>query len=144
MIVDGFSSNFTVDRFTGQYRYNKPVQFLNNQNSKAAVCDINCSLINVRSVCNKIPILHEYIHNNNLDICFLTETWIRHEDTQIPSILAPDGFSSHILSRDDKLGGGLAVIFNTKLKIKKCETPKLKSMECIHMKIVGYSHLYLP
>ena len=108
----GWFNSRNVDRLgsnTGSY--NKPVQFLNKQNSKAVVCYINCSLINSRSVCNKIPILHENINNNNLDICFLTET-------EIPSILAPNGYSSHILSRDDKLGGCLAAIFNTKLKIR--------------------------
>ena len=32
---------------------------------------------NVRSVCNKTSVLAEYVVESNLDILFLTETWLR-------------------------------------------------------------------
>ena len=99
------------------------------------VTNVKCGLLNARSVCNKLPNFHEYMNHSKLDLCCVTETWIREDDSQTSSMLAPEGFSSEILCRKNQTGGGLAVVYNSKLKIHKCSTPELKSMECIHIKI---------
>ena len=36
--------------------------------------------INARSVCNKLNDLHQYINLNNINLCAITETWIREQD----------------------------------------------------------------
>lgn len=38
---------------------------------------LNCSLFNVRSLMNKIDYLHSFIHLNNPDLLFATESWMR-------------------------------------------------------------------
>ena len=48
--------------------------------------------INARSICNKIPSLHHSICENNIDICAVSETWIKQDDDHTQRELAPPGY----------------------------------------------------
>ena len=48
--------------------------------------------INVRSIMNKISQFHQYILDGNIDICAITETWIREDDEFNGREVAPDGY----------------------------------------------------
>ena len=67
---------------------------------------LKLSHINARSVCNKILSLHHSICENNIDICAVSETWIKQDDDHNQKgISTPkDTRSSAILNQTDMLG----------------------------------------
>ena len=71
--------------------------------------DLHGALINCRSVINKTQEIQLELIRNNLDLCILTETWIKESDTVDPTRLCPNGYKSFSISRQDKVGGGVAI-----------------------------------
>ena len=53
--------------------------------------DLHSALINCRSVVNKTQDIQLELVLNNLDLCILTETWIREDGTTTPGRLCPSG-----------------------------------------------------
>ena len=79
------------------------------------------SHINARSICNKIESFQEHLLARRVDICAITETWLKQTDTnrmahrEVP----PEGYiiSSH--SRlDNRPGGGVAIVYRGNVKVK--------------------------
>ena len=65
-----------------------------------------------------IPSLHHSICDNNIDICAVSETWIKQDDDHTQMELAPPGYK--VLSypqSDGHVGGGLAFILKDYLKV---------------------------
>ena len=88
---------------------------------------------NIQSLKPKIDVILHYILEHKLDICFITETWIsKNEDLQyIKANLKMQGY--HILSceRENRKEGGLACIYNEKLKMKALKSQKYESFESL-------------
>ena len=51
--------------------------------------NLQCATINCRSIVNKSADLKVEIFNNNIDLCTLTKTWIREDDTITPLDICP-------------------------------------------------------
>ena len=66
---------------------------------------------------------------NNLDLCILTETWIKEGDTITPTRLCPKGYKSLSISRQDKAGGGIAIVYKSELNISSARDEPYKTME---------------
>ena len=49
--------------------------------------------INARSIKNKIPQFQEYIKNANIDLCAITETWLKPDDDDIAKVVPPQGYT---------------------------------------------------
>jgi len=88
---------------------------------------MSIGLLNARSVNNKIVSISDVVMDEKLDLLMISETWI---DEEVPDIirlgLTPSGFGvlrAHRTStREDgrrKKGGGLAVLYNTRLDVSK-------------------------
>ena len=77
---------------------------------------LKCTLVNAHSICNKIPTFHHFVSDNKLDICCVTETWIKPNDNSTPSCLPPINFSSHNTIRNGKTGGGLAFVLHNSIQ----------------------------
>ena len=76
-------------------------------------------VINARSLAkpDAASALHAELHSNNIDICFVSETWL---NNRIPShLVCPNGY---ILLRKDRAGtrsgGGVAIICRSDWQIK--------------------------
>ena len=70
--------------------------------------DCHCSVVNCRSVGNKINDIKHKIYNHNLDLCALTETWIKEdENNTIPSHLCPSGYNTISIPCINRTGGAL-------------------------------------
>ena len=80
--------------------------------------DIQC--INVRSVKNEATSVADLVSSHDIDILALTETWLGSVvDNQVIAQLVPDGYKFHTVSRPaQKRGGGVAVIYNSGLKVE--------------------------
>ena len=71
-------------------------------------------LANIQSVKNKQLILHQYLVENKINLCILTETWLRNTEADQAwlqcSMINNSGFKCFTSNRQDRRGGGLALI----------------------------------
>ena len=77
------------------------------------------SLLNARSICNKLPELHNVIYNENISVLMVTETWL---NCNIPNgLLDPEGkFNIFRYDRALKGGGGVCIFVDKALKAVEC------------------------
>ena len=91
--------------------------------------DLHCALINCRSVVNKTQDIQLELVLNNLDLCILTETWIREDDTTTPGRLSPSGYKALSISRHGRTGGSIAIVYKNDLNINITKGQPLETME---------------
>ena len=63
---------------------------------------------NVQSLCNKIHIILQVLHDEKIDIACIQETWLSSESNLITSIIKQAGFNIAHVFRSDKRGAGVA------------------------------------
>ena len=102
---------------------------LQSQSILAHQEDLSGALINCRSVINKTQEIQLELIRNKLDLCILTETWIMEGDTVNPTRLCPKGYKSLSISRQDKIGGGIAIVYKSELNISSSRDEPYKTME---------------
>ena len=82
--------------------------------------------INTRSIVNKIQPFQQYIVDKNIDICAITETWIKKDDIDmVTREIPPPGYN--ILSQpcmDGRSGGGLGIIHKDYITINSSKATK--------------------
>ena len=106
------------------------------------------ALINIQSLKPKLDMLIHHLQLYNLDICFITETWTQcgnGPDYQcIRTNLDTAGYNIIIHSRDNRRGGGIAVIHRPHLYIKKLSFNENRSFEAItiNLNITTKSYLF--
>ena len=78
----------------------------------ASTKKMNCSLINIQSVGNKTNIIHSLITDQDLDICMLTETWLRNNISDNSKIneMTPITHNFYHVPRINKSGGGVGLL----------------------------------
>ena len=75
-------------------------------------------LNNARSICNKFDLVSNYLQsNNNVDMLFLTETWLQSKDTD--AMFCPPGFDVIRLDRVNRRGGVMLLHKNC-LRVNHC------------------------
>ena len=91
---------------------------------------INLAHINARSVCNKKDQIQEQIVINNLDLCMITETWIK-QDVMMAKEILPPGYSiSSSPCQGNRAGDSTALIYKDIFNVTQTATPSLTTMEC--------------
>ena len=63
--------------------------------------------INARSIKNKILQFQEYITNVNIDLCAITETWLKPDDYDIARVVPPQGYTFLSWPKQDRWRGGV-------------------------------------
>ena len=74
-------------------------------------------MFNARPVRNKADIIHQFIIDSKSYIVTITETWLTHNDSSIPSQLTPTNFDfikANILS--PSRGGGFYFLYSSECK----------------------------
>ena len=102
---------------------------------------LNCSYMNCRSVCNKTAIISEYVLQANLDILFMTESWLSADDSdsaRITELVPPTGYSFLHMPRASR-GGGVAIILRDTIKARKVHCDAYKSFELLEVHLTGPS-----
>ena len=74
--------------------------------------------------------MFEQLSDSDIDICFLTETWLRKGDTSKIAEIKDLGYSIIHQSRPGR-GGGVAIAFKKDLAVSKTKTKSYKSFEMI-------------
>ena len=118
--------------------------------SPAPQKDLHSALINCRSVVNKTQDIQLELALNSLDLCILTETWIKEDDTITPSRLYPSGYKALSISRHGKISGGIAIVYKNDLNISITRGQPFKTMEstCFSIKtgskVINLIAIYRP
>ena len=104
----------------------------------ASTKKMNCSLINIQSVGNKTNIIHSLITDQDLDICMLTETWLRNNISDNSKIneMTPITHNFYHVPRINKSGGGVGLLIKKLYKTKIVSNQSFDSFEHINLKIL--------
>ena len=76
--------------------------------------------INARSLRNKTAVFVDHIVEQNIDVCVVTETWLKDKDT---ASICQSGYLFESFPRQsNRSGGGTGVMFNSSLNVsfQKC------------------------
>ena len=92
------------------YLIQVPISTSNSKSNELAICHFNAQSVG-RTKAKLRSAIVEYILDNNLDMMFLSETWLHARgDEAICADLTPNGYALRSFPRPSK-GGGIAVIF---------------------------------
>ena len=92
-------------------------------------------LINPRSCNNKTALMKQFINDLDLDICAITETWLKEDDEIGKTALKPEGYEILSSPHPIRLGGGIAVIYKGDLKVTKSQEHHFGTCGCTDYKI---------
>ena len=81
--------------------------------------NLNVATINCESCNNKAAMIADYILEQDLDICCLTETWLNADDPVTIGELCPNGYKLISIPRKDRRGGGVAVVVKEPLSVRQ-------------------------
>ena len=84
-------------------------------NKKVQNLDLIVHYSNVRSMFNKISLINQHLIANNVDLLFLTETWL-HESI-LDSMVKPKDYELIRHDRRHSKGGGVALLYKSHLKL---------------------------
>ena len=76
------------------------------------------AVINARSLRNKTAVFVDHIIEQNIDVCAVTETWLKDKDTASIADICQSGYSFKSFPRpSNRMGGGTGVMFNSNLNV---------------------------
>ena len=108
------------------------------------------SHINARSIRNKIESFQEHLLAKRVDVCAVTETWLKQTDinSMAHREVPPEGYNIISHSRlDDRPGGGVAIVYRDNVKVKDhTETNLFSTMEYMNASIclnISTNNLYI-
>ena len=107
---------------------------------------LNLAQVNVRSIHNKIESFHKHISEQEVNICAITETWLRNEDDLATRQIPTKDYKVLLYPRQGRTGGGIALIHCNHINTTDLKTnhPTLTTMEthCFTINIAA-SHIFL-
>ena len=103
--------------------------------SKISKPKIGLATINARSVNNKVSVIWDAIYEHNLDLCAITETWLKSIDGPIIHQLSDKNYSYVGKNREHKKGGGVGLIFNKNVKVRPIELKNYVSFELLALDV---------
>ncbi|GAA6093891.1 RNA-directed DNA polymerase from mobile element jockey-like, partial [Tachysurus ichikawai] len=95
--------------------------------------------VSERSLNNKTFVLNDVISSHNLDLFFLTETWLPPGDVSAFSEILPSGYLYLNTPRQTGRGGGIATIHRQPLKCRQLSTKGYSSFEVMDFPISDHS-----
>ena len=98
---------------------------LTPNNSNEVKNSLKIVLFNSRSLCNKIALVTELIHENNIDLLCVTETWLKVKDKAKMRELHELGFDIFSAPRAGR-GDVVGFIFKNSFPIKNQKALKFK------------------
>ena len=94
----------------------EPLPTFRNSHRPASFC-----LLNARSVKSKSFVIKDFVVDNDIDILAITETWLQANFSAQITVneICPTGFFLHHLPRTGSRGGGVALLYKKRFKLKK-------------------------
>ena len=91
---------------------------------------MNFALFNSRSICNKTVGVLQLLTDFDVDICCVTETWLRKADTAKFAEMKELGYAIHSQPRAGR-GGGVAILYKNSLRLTPQKCKRFKTFESI-------------
>ena len=94
---------------------------------------VHMCVINAQSVCNKTDLLTDHFIENKFDIIAITETWLSYSDAhkRVIGNLSLPGYNFIHVPRENRPGGGLAVIFKDNIQKMQSSSHQCTSFESL-------------
>ena len=90
---------------------------------------MNCLLWNPQSLQNKALDFIQLLEDEDVDIAFITESWMPSQNNHTSALLKDFGYSMYHCHRPDKVGGGVAIIAKANFVPKNGKTVTYKTFE---------------
>ncbi len=97
---------------------------------------LTVACVNTQSVCNKIGSFVDYVISSKLDICLLTETWIKEADSATKAAITPNGYVFKGCPRSGRGGGGTGFLCRTNMGLKQISSGERDSFEFSEWNVV--------
>ena len=98
-----------------------------------------CLLLNTRYVRNKSTLLCGYVSETNVDLAFLTETWLKPSDSAVVNDLVPPGYGYIGVCRSNKRGGGVGILHKKSYTLKKAPVKRFATFEHVDVTLTQTS-----
>ncbi len=116
---------------------------INHENIKTIKCTLDLSSetrfchLNAQSCKNKTESIKDYILDKRIDICAITETWIRDKDIVAKGEIKPKGYHFENIPRGNgnETGGGIGLIYKSGFGCKFKESGRKLSFEYMHAEL---------
>ena len=121
MLCKTTSTNLTIHTLQSR---STPLTPLSPSSSERHNYLMKSALLNTCSIRNKIPLILELATEHDLDLIFITETWIMRDDIPLISSLNTGPYSfSHLPRRNThNYGGGIGIIYKSSLHVSPLRT----------------------
>lgn len=86
---------------------------------------------NSQSLNNKINDFIRILHDDSINICFLSETWLRSQNNNVTALLNESGYRISHFNRTKEKGGGVAILSKQVYQSKFEKLCKYMSFECV-------------
>ena len=90
---------------------------------------MNCLLWNPQSLQNKILDFIQILEDNDIDISFISETWMTSQNNLTSALLKESGYTMYHYCRPNKQGGGVAIIAKSTFTPKNGKTMTYTTFE---------------
>lgn len=112
---------------------------------------LHFACVNARSVRNKVADVVDHVVGKNIDICVVTETWLKDHDTVSIAGLSPNGYAFKSFPRQsERNGGGTGIMFKDSLNVNMIDGKENRSFEFsewrvgVHNYIIKVVSIYRP
>ena len=112
---------------------------------------LKVGLWNARSLANKTELVNDYMHEKNIDIFLMTESWLKHSNViEIIELENCGEFCFVHNPRERRKGGGVACLHNSSFNVLKSKDLNTKSFEFLEIavdirgKSITFGVLYRP
>ncbi len=96
---------------------------------------MNVCVLNAQSAGGKADEIVHYIIEKDMDVCVITESWLKSDDNVRIGDLKPSGYKLKLVPRENKHGGGITIIYITTCKLNvlppTCVSEAFECMEAI-------------
>ena len=92
--------------------------------------DYKCATINCHSIVNKTADFKVELIEHNLDVCALTETWIKEGDNTMAIQLYTDSYSSMSIPRAGRIGGSTVTVHKSDFILQRQAIYNYQAMQC--------------
>jgi len=118
-------------------KFVKPVNPSNPELNSSPIVNnfVRFCLLNTRSLNNKSLQVNDYIIERNLDIMAVTETWLNNspDSNFVTRDVCPTGYLISHVPRNNRSGGGVAVIYRSSFNANLCDSVIFNSFESMEM-----------
>ena len=97
--------------------------------------------VNTRSIRNKTSDLVTSMVDDNYDICMITETWLREDDSVKRAECTLPGLNFQDVPRTDRNGGGIGLLYKSRFKASLINSGCKTSLEFAEWKLKNYSEI---